>query len=55
MGEEEAEGGAELTLDAIDMVGNEAVHRTGEIHAEKSILFSRGREWSRVQIVSDFS
>ena len=55
LGEAGAEGGAELKLNAADMVGDEDVERTGEILAEKSILSSRDREWSRAQMYSDVS
>ena len=53
LGEEGAEGGAELMLDAIDMVGDEDVEGTGKICTEKSILSSSGRQRSMAQMVSD--
>ena len=53
LGEAGVEGEAELKLNVADMEGDNDVEGTGEILAEKSILSSRDREWSRAQILSN--
>ena len=49
------EGGAELAPDVMDMAGDKDVDGMGEIHAEKLILFSNGKEQLRAWIDSDVS